>query len=340
MASSRVIKSFEGLPEELYVRQPAIGRMPAAARKLTTPNSLEEFYELLERESCDQKLYDDKRLTTEIVLGFPEIDSAGRRPALPLSAANIATCREHFLSHMIPELHYVNSDRLSELYDDTFREGVVKKLLLEIKNQSNLEIDSNIITVVDFFLSDKEKLKWAADTTLPQISRQQMLKRYIEYGISTDRIALGLETLDQTLLDTAALEQYEQEVDQARNRFTLIERHVERNRIAARKRAAFRIIDRLRNAGQWVLINAEFLIEKTSSGGFCFEFLHPVSDYLGSRVRILVLEVPEAEFSTGFSRQYSRLAGNSKSMNVFGHVFQPLTDNEPYEYIIKPYAIF
>jgi len=334
------IKYFEDLADEFYVRVPPAGRNRETSDKRRKPNSIDELSELLD-ELPERKLYKDKSLTIEFVLKFFDISpSSTSSTSTPSSKSTIVGCKEHFLNHSIPELHYVYKDGLNELYNDTFREAVIQKLLLEIKNESNRKFDANIVKIASVLLGEKESSSWIAETVIPQISNQQMLKRYIEYGITDSKIALGLELLDPSILDMVVLKHYDQEVDKIRKRFTLIEDEIERNILPVKQKAVRRVIDRMKNTGEWVLINAQFLVEKTSSNEFCFEFVHPVSNYWGATVKIVILEIPETDFTNSYRLQYSKLVGRKKQMSIFGHVFQPLTDFEPFDFMVTPYAIF
>lgn len=257
------------------------------------------------------------------------------------SRTTVNECKDYFLSNRVGDFHYVNAKGVKDIYGDTFKEAVVKQILLEVSNESSFKLSASLAKAFSSISDEKEAIKWVTQNSVPDISDKEMLRRYIEHGIKNETIAVGLEVLDPNLLDLAELNKYDQDIKDLSSKFTLLPNEIERHRLPIKKRAAGRIIDRLCRTGGWVLVGADFFVNKIEKGEFTFEYVHPVSTYNNVPIKITILEVSESEMERGYARQYSKFIGKFKSMNIFGQVFQAAReDTDPMEFMITPFAIY
>ena len=337
------VKSLDDFPEKFYIKRLTSGKggVREVSDERNNPHNL-EMLEKIRSDSCDGKFYNDDKLHIELELDFEEPTQQFNLLYSTSSILDIKGCLEYFLKNPATAVHYINVHDIKRLYDDAFGEAIVHKLLLELKDESQKNLDAGIVNVAKILFNNNEIKRWVAEFTIPQINDEQKVTKYIEYALNTNRVALGLEILDAAFFDWVSLGEFNSTIESIKKalKFTLVETEVEQARIPVNQKASAGIIDRLKNTRGLVLIKANFSVTKIGSKAFSFEFRHPVSDYWGKDVKIVMHEVHEEGFISNYASLYSRHDGRPKLMHVLGVVFEPLCDREPYDFTVIPYAIF
>lgn len=339
--TKKKIKSFDDLPEVFHVAFLSIGRggQQISYSRKKKPSSFQQFL-LIKKESYEQKVYEDGNGDVELDTDFDEREESIVQPAT--IDETISGYTDYFKNINITGLHYVHDERLKELYNDTFRSYVVRRLLFNVTDQYSHTADLNLINAARI-AQDMSEVVHAMGEVVPQeISKQLMLQEYVRYAIDNNEITIGLDVLDRNFTNMNIIETRNREIQRISKRFTLMDSDIERERKNARQESVKDTINRMQIDSGWVLLRGHFCIERKNNDELSFIFEHPVSAYWGSPIYILVPGAKKDNFEDDYWDRYLDLVANNKGrlLHVFGSVFQSLNDRSVYNLTIVPVAIF
>lgn len=341
MSSSRTrkkVKSFDDVPNAFYIANINFGRGGSVIsyKKKQKPPTSDDFISMIVNESYEEKVFEDKEGRIELDLAFraePDI--------VPRNIYDTITgYTEYFRNINITDLHYVNDDRLNELYNDTFRHFVVRKILVSLKEQNYISAELGIPSTARLTEGINEIINAMGEIVPQEISKQLMLQEYIRYAIDNEKLFIGLELLDRSLTNMKVIDSLHKELEKLSKRFTILETDIEREKKSARRQAVRSVIERMQIDNGWALLRGRFLIEQERDDELSFRLDHPVSEYWGEPVYIVVPGAQKHNFKQEYWNLYVRRVQQEKIVHIFGSVFQSLNNKSSYSLTIVPVALF
>ena len=238
--------------------------------------------------------------------------------------------------------HFANKEQINNFYNDYFKEPTIEKIVSETARELSGNIKGTLPEVLKATAGGKDIKKWISTIKLPDISVNEMFRRYQKQTIINSQVTIGLEVLD---VDLTKLERFIETVEKLKKdfEFGVEEKLVEKKKVSLKEQAAEKTLSRLEEATGWVLIDGKFKIEDFSGDFYKLVYFHPVNDYLPKEVQPIMITciVKKSAISSHFSGNYAQSIGQVIPLKIYGKIWQPLNRNtNNMEVQVTPLAIY
>jgi hypothetical protein len=249
--------------------------------------------------------------------------------------------KERFINIKTISLHYVDKNEVHTLYNDYFKEPTIEKVVEEISKEASGDIKAEFPKLLEAKAGGKNLSKWVSTIKIPDISTNEMFRKYQSVAILNNEVELGLEALDIELTEVESFDSIITELDK-RFQFKNDESQINVHKQLLKRRAAEKVLERLEKVSGWVLVDGKFSIND-SPDGYELIYVHPVNEYIADEAKkitlLVILKKDAIESSSPF--KYSQSVGRIIPLKVYGKIWQPLNRNsDKWEIQIHPLAIY
>lgn len=238
--------------------------------------------------------------------------------------------------------HFANQDQIRSFYNDYFKEPTIEQLVSEKSSELSGDVRGSLPKVLEAVAGGKDIKKWISTIKIPDISVNEMFRRYQKQTIANNQVTIGLEVLD---VDLTSLERFNKIMQELKSDFdlTINSLTMENKQMALRERAAEKTLERLEKVSGWVLIDGAFKIEEFSSDYYRLVYAHPVSNYLpvSHQTVVIACMVKKSALNEQYAGNYAQSIGETIPLKIYGKIWQPLnrsTGNMTVQ--ITPLAIY
>jgi len=250
--------------------------------------------------------------------------------------------RDRLLKIPNVSFHYADRERISNFYNDYFREPTVENIVSEMASEVSADLKGQLPKVLEAKAGGKDLSKWISTIKLPETSLNGMFLRYQRETIKNNQVSIGLDIVD---VELSELQDFEELVLKLEREFSLkIDDAVLAERRANLKtKTAERTLKKLENASGWVLVEGSFLISETDKDFYRCSYVHPISEYTaetGKQVCITFM-VQKSSIEQHVSGNYIQSIGKEVPLRVYGEVWQPLNrKQDAWDLQITPLAVY
>ena len=237
--------------------------------------------------------------------------------------------------------HYADKERIRSMYDEYFKEPTIKSIISEKVSTKEGKIKGTFPKIIESEIGGSDLNKWISEIKLPETSASGMFKRYQRETIKNDQVDLSIEIIEAELF---IVDEFEEKIKELKDKYDFeIESNLilnQRNKL--QELACKKTIEKLEKASDWVLIEGNFSIEKSTTEFYKLTLKHPVSSFITENNAITIsCLLPVNKIEPSFAGNYSSSIGSEIPLRIYGQVWQPINiGRKEFELTITPLAVY
>lgn len=249
--------------------------------------------------------------------------------------------RERLLKIPNVSFHFVDKDRITDFYNDYFREPTIDNVVREMATETSGDLSTKLPQVLEAKAGGKSLSKWISTIKLPDTSLSGMFVKYQRETIKNNQVAVGLEVVE---VEFSELQHFESLIDELRTRHEMVldVDSLNTHRNVLKSKAAERTLIKMERASGWIIVEGNFTIHEEGDFYKC-NYTHPITEYIPPEAPKATISflLPKAHVEPHVLGNYQQSVGRQVPLRVYGEVWQPLDRSQDvWELQITPLAVY
>ena len=239
-------------------------------------------------------------------------------------------------------LHYADSSRIRDLYNDYFREPTTESFVKEMISETSGKAGAEVPKFLEGEIGSKDISKWVQSVKLPETSIDGMFRKYQRETIKNNQVDLTLDLID---IELSELNEFNDIVEKMEADYGLVfeSEVLKEKRLAIKDKSAKKAIKRLEGANGTVLVEGKFELQNHDDKYYKCQFKHPVNGYLMNSTPPILISfiIHKKRINDFIAGDYAQSIGKSIPLKVYGEVWLPIDlKNGITELQITPLAVY